>query len=51
MKAGVSARIFTLAVNTGPLANEILENQGANIVFPTMTMLSDKWRELMASLS
>jgi beta-phosphoglucomutase-like phosphatase (HAD superfamily) len=51
VKAGVSARIFTLAVNTGPLANEILENQGANIVFPTMTMLSDKWRELMASLS
>jgi beta-phosphoglucomutase-like phosphatase (HAD superfamily) len=51
VKAGVSARIFTLAVNTGPLANEVLENQGANIVFPTMTMLSDKWRELMASLS
>ena len=36
VQAGHAAGIFTIAANTGPLADEILKNAGADIVLPGM---------------
>ena len=44
--AGVAARIFTIAVNTGPLPDEILIHEGADVIFAKMTGLSDAWPQL-----
>ena len=49
--AGVAARIFTIAVNTGPLKEKVLADKGANLVLARMTDLSDKWNELYSSFS
>ena len=49
VRAGVAARIFTIAVNTGPLPNEALSNEGANLVLPKMTELAKNWRNLFDS--
>lgn len=43
VKAAVSAGIFTIAVNTGPLNPQVLSDAGANIVFPSMSALAEKW--------
>jgi len=40
VRSGHAARIFTIAVNTGPLPNEVLLGAGANILFPTMPALA-----------
>lgn len=44
--AGVAARIFTIAVNTGPLHDDALKSEGANLVFPTMPALAEQWEHL-----
>ena len=36
VQAGHAAGIFTIAANTGPLANEVLKHAGADIVLPGM---------------
>ena len=41
IRAGYAARIFTVAVNTGPLADEELLMAGANLTFPNMQEVSD----------
>ena len=46
VKAGVAASIFTIAVNTGPLPNEVLEKEGANLVLSDMPTLSRSWHSL-----
>ena len=46
VRAGVAAHIFTIAVNTGPLAAELLEREGANLVFDRMPRLSESWPSL-----
>ncbi|MDE6806939.1 MAG: HAD hydrolase-like protein, partial [Prevotella sp.] len=46
IKAGVTAQVFTIAVNTGPLPDEALLNEGANLLFPRMTVLSQHWKDL-----
>ena len=43
VRAGVAAKIFTIAVNSGPLPNATLAGEGANIVFDRMTQLRDTW--------
>ena len=43
VRAGVAAKIFTIAVNSGPLPNTTLTGEGANIVFDRMTQLRDAW--------
>ena len=43
IRAGYAARIFTVAVNTGPLADEELLMAGANLTFPNMQDVSDHW--------
>ena len=37
VRAGVAAGIFTVALNTGPLPDEALTSEGANLLFPSMT--------------
>lgn len=36
VRAAVAARCFTIAVNTGPLPDSILADEGADLVLPTM---------------
>ena len=43
IRSGHAARIFTIAVNTGPLPDEELLVAGANLIFPTMQELCDHW--------
>lgn len=43
IRAGHAARIFTVAVNTGPLPDEELLAAGANLIFPTMQELCSHW--------
>ncbi len=49
VKSAVSAGIFTIAVNTGPLEDSILLNEGANLLFPSMQSLADEWANLYAA--
>ena len=46
IRAGVAARIFTVAVNTGPLAVQTLLDANADLVFPTMSDFSANWKKL-----
>lgn len=48
--AGAAARIFTVGVNTGPLPNEALLKEGANIVFDNMPAFRDAWNTLYNDL-
>ena len=43
VQSAVAAGIFTIAVNTGPLDDKILEEAGANVIFPSMQSLADNW--------
>lgn len=43
VRAGVAAKIFTVAVNTGPLPDNMLAAEGASIVFGRMTAFRDNW--------
>jgi len=43
VKAGAAARIFTIAVNTGPLPDHILLDAGADLLFPNMPALAEVW--------
>ena len=48
VRAGVSAGIFTVAVNTGPLPDQVLLDAGANILFPSVKSLSDSFDSLLS---
>ena len=48
VRAGIAANIYTIAVNTGPLEDQVLLNSGANILFHTMKELSDSWKEVLS---
>ena len=43
VRAAVAAGIFTAAVNTGPLPDKALADEGANVVLPSMPALRDAW--------
>ena len=45
VQAGVAAQIFTVAVNTGPLPDEMLSNEGANVVLKDMIQFRQLWEE------
>lgn len=47
VRAGVAAGIFTVAVNTGPLSDEMLEKEGANVVYPDMRAFFDNLRTIL----
>lgn len=44
--AGVAAGIFTVALNTGPLPDKALLDEGANVLFPSMQAFNEKWDTL-----
>lgn len=48
--AGVAARLFTIAANTGPLKDEILFNAGASLVFSSIQALCSEWEQLFNNL-
>ena len=45
VRAAVAARCFTIAVNTGPLSDEMLQQEGANLTFPRMTALAQTYHQ------
>lgn len=51
VQAGVAAGIYTIAVNTGPLDNQVLLDAGADVLFPSMQTLCDQWEEFIATLT
>lgn len=51
VKAGVAAGIFTIAVNTGPLPDSALLDEGANLLFGSMQKLSEKWDNLRKEIN
>lgn len=49
VEAGHNAGIFTIAVNTGPLDEQVLLDAGANLLFPSMQALCDEWEEIVTT--
>ena len=49
--AGVTASCYTVAINSGPLADSVLLNEGANILFPTIRAFADNWECVLENLS
>ena len=50
VRAGVAAGIFTIALNTGPLPDDVLLQEGANILFPSMAAFNENWETCRQSL-
>lgn len=46
VRAGVAAGVFTVALNTGPLPDKTLLDEGADLLFPSMQTFSEKWESL-----
>lgn len=51
VRSAVTAKIFTIAVNTGPLPDSKLLVEGANALFPSMQNLADNWELLRREIS
>lgn len=51
VRAGVAAGCYTVAINSGPLADSALINEGANILFPTIREFADNWEEVLNNIS
>ena len=47
IRAGVASKAFTIAVNTGPLADSVLLEHHPDLLLKKMTDLSDKWSDLV----
>lgn len=47
VQAGVAAGIFTIGVNTGPLADRVLREAGANLLFPSVGVLAQNIEEII----
>lgn len=50
VRAGVAAGVFTIAVNTGPLPDKVLLNEGANLLFHSMQEFCDNWETVIEVL-
>lgn len=50
VEAAVAAGIFTIAVNTGPLEDNVLLDKGANLLFDDMNSLAKAFPLLMATI-
>ena len=48
VRAGVAANIFTVAVNSGPLPDSTLLDEGANLLYKRMTELCVDWEQLLS---
>ncbi|MCD7976741.1 MAG: HAD-IA family hydrolase [Tannerellaceae bacterium] len=47
VQAGAAAGIFTIAVNTGPLPDQILTDSGADLLYADMLSLAKDWQKIM----
>lgn len=47
VEAAKAAGIFTIAVNTGPLADQVLIDAGADLLYPGMDALAKDWQKIM----
>ncbi|GAE85618.1 HAD family hydrolase [Bacteroides reticulotermitis] len=50
VESGHKAGIFTIAVNTGPLDEQVLLEAGANTLYPSMTSLCEDWEEILETM-
>ena len=46
VRAAHAAHCFTIAVNTGPLPDDMLLREGADLIYPKMTALSEDFKRL-----
>ena len=44
VRAGAAAKIFTVAVNTGPLPDQTLLDAGADLLFPSVEAICNDWQ-------
>ena len=44
IRAGAAAKIFTIAVNTGPLRDQALLDAGADLLFPSVEAICHDWQ-------
>lgn len=49
VRAGVAAGCFTVAVNTGPLSDEVLKKEKANLLFSSIRTLCDSFSDIIAN--
>jgi beta-phosphoglucomutase-like phosphatase (HAD superfamily) len=49
VRAGVAAKIFTVAINSGPLPDEALSSLGADVLYHQMTEFVEDWDILFES--
>ena len=47
IESAVAAGIYTVAVNTGPLSDQVLWDAGANVLYPTMQALAADFENLV----
>lgn len=50
VRAGSSAQCFTIGINSGPLPDSALSDNGADIVLQRMTELCEMWDELFGNI-
>ncbi len=50
VSAGVAARIFTIAINSGPLPDSTLLDQGADLLYRRITDLDTDWQRLLDNI-
>ncbi len=50
VQAGVASGVFTIAVNTGPIPDSALLDQGANLLFSSMQEFCDNWEDVVEYL-
>lgn len=48
VRAGVAAGAFTIAVNTGPLPDEMLLDEGADLLFHSMDEFRNELRRILS---
>ncbi len=47
VRSAVASKVFTIAVNTGPLKDETLKSEGANLLFHSMDEVANVWDKLV----
>lgn len=50
VRSSVSANIFTIAINSGPLPDSALTNEGCNLLYQKMTELTADWETILNSV-
>lgn len=49
VRSGVSANIFTVAINSGPLPDSALSDEGCDLLYPAITGLRDDWESIISN--